>query len=254
MPPALVAEATLILLLFARVGSMIMLMPMLGDESVPRQIRLLLALGLTIALSGILKPAVSPLLGIGEVRLAGLLLTETITGLALGMLARLFFQAAVMAGSIVSMQIGLTTALVFDPATGGQTPLLGKLIGLGSTLFCFTLGLHGWWFEALIRSYTCFAPGAPIPAADWASLAVSTAAQATALAISLAAPFLMFGILFNLALGIAGRLAPSIQFFFIAQPLMIAGGIALLAVTAPAMMAGFADAYREWMAGAWAGV
>ena len=254
MLPALASEAMVILALFARIGSMIMLMPMLGDDSVPRQVRLLLALGLTVALSGMLKPAVEPLVAGGELQFAMLLLTETVIGLALGMLARMFFHAAVMAGSIVSLQLGLTTALVFDPALGGQTPLIGKLIGLGATLFCFALGLHGWWFEALVRSYSSFAPGAPLAAADWAGLAVDTIGQATALAISLAAPFLLFGILFNLALGIAGRLAPTIQIFFIAQPLMIAGGIALLAVAAPTMLVGFADAYRGWLAGAWAGV
>ena len=232
---------------------MIMLMPMLSDDQVPRQSRLLLALGLTIALSGMLKPSVAPFVGAGEARLAVLLVSETVTGLALGTLARLFFQAAVMAGSIVSLQVGLTTALVFDPALGGQTPLLGKLIGLGAALFCFTLGLHAWWFEALIRSYQSFVPGSPLAAGDWAELAVATVGAATSLAISLAAPFLLFGILFNFALGIAGRLAPTIQIFFIAQPLMIAGGIALLAVTAPTMLVTFTDAYRAWLAGAWVG-
>lgn len=252
MPPALAAEAAVYLLLFARVGSMIMLMPMLGDDSVPRQVRVLLALGLTFALSGMLKPSVAPLVGGSEARLLMLLLSETVIGLALGMLARLFFQAAVIAGAIVSLQVGLTTALIFDPAMGGQTPLLAKLVGLGAALFCFSLGLHGWWFEALVRSYASFAPGARLAAGDWAAMAVSTASQATALAVSLAAPFLLFGILFNLALGIAGRLAPTIQIFFIAQPLMIAGGIALLAVTVPAMLVGFGDAYRDWLGGAWA--
>lgn len=253
MPPALAAEAAIHLLLFARVGSMIMLMPMLGDDSVPRQVRVLLTLGLTFALSGLLRPSVEPLVGGGEERLLMLLLSETVTGLALGMLARLFFQAALLAGSIVSLQIGLTTALIFDPAMGGQTPLLGKLVGLGAALFCFSLGLHGWWFEALVRSYQSFAPGAPLVAGDWSSMAVSTASQAMALAVSLAAPFLLFGILFNLALGIAGRLAPTIQIFFIAQPLMIGGGIALLAVTVPAMLIEFSDSYRAWLSGAWAG-
>lgn len=254
MPADLQQQAVIILLLFARIGSMVMLMPMLSDDQVPRQARLLLALGLTVGLTGMLKPAVLPFTDGGEARLAILLLSETVIGLALGMLSRLFFQAAVMAGAIVSLQMGLTTALVFDPALGGQTPLIGKLIGLGAALFCFSLGLHAWWFEALVRSYASFAPGAPFAAGDWLALAVSTASAATSLAISLAAPFLLFGILFNLALGIAGRLAPAIQIFFIAQPLMIAGGIALLAITAPAMLTAFADSYRAWLAGGWVGV
>lgn len=254
MPPLFVQEAAVILLLFARVSAMLMLMPMLGDETVPRQVRLLLALGLTIALSGLLRPAVLPFTGGGEARLAILLLAETLTGLALGLLARLFFQAAVMAGSIVSLQAGLTTAIIFDPMLGGQVPMLGKLVGIAAALFCFTLGLHEWWFAALIRSYTAFPPGVPLAAGDWASLAVATAGKATALAVSLAAPFLVFGILFNVALGFAARLAPTIQIFFVAQPLLIAGGIALLAVTASAILVGFGEAYRDWFAGGWSHV
>lgn len=244
----------MILLLFARVAAMLMLMPLLGDETVPRQVRLLLALGLTVALSDLLRPAVMPFIGGGEVKLAILLLGETLTGLALGMLARLFFQAAVMAGSIVSLQSGLTTAIIFDPMLGGQVPILGKLVGLAAALLCFSLGLHEWWFAALIRSYTLFPPGVPLSPGDWATLAVSTVGKATALAVSLAAPFLVFGILFNVALGFAARLAPTIQIFFVAQPLLIAGGIALLAVTVRAMLVGFGDAYHDWFAGGWARV
>ena len=249
----LVQEATLILLLFARIGSMLMLMPMLCDDAVPRPVRLLIAMGLTVALSGLLRPAILPLVGADETRLAMLLLVETLTGLALGMLARMFFQAAVMAGAIVSLQAGLTTAIIFDPAMGGQVPMLGKLVGLAAAIFCFSLGLHEWWFAGLVHSYTSFPPGVPLAAGDWAELAVATAGKATALAVSLAAPFLIFGILFNVALGFTARLAPQIQIFFIAQPLMIAGGIALLAVTAAAMLTGFADAYREWLGGGWTG-
>ncbi len=252
MPAALVLEATIILLLFARIGSMLMLMPMLGDDAVPRPVRMLIAMGLTVALSGLLRPAILPLVGTAdETRLAMLLLAETLTGLALGMLARMFFQAAVMAGAIVSLQAGLTTAIIFDPAMGGQVPMIGKLVGLAAAIFCFALGLHEWWFAGLVHSYTSFPPGVPLAAGDWAAMAVATAGKATALAVSLAAPFLVFGMLFNVALGFAARLAPQIQIFFIAQPLMIAGGIALLAVTVTAMLTGFADAYREWLGGGW---
>lgn len=251
MPPALVVEASIMLLLFARVGAMLMLLPLLGDEQVPRQVRIFLAFGLTVALSGLLRPSVQPLIGGGETRLALLLAGELLTGLALGMLARLFFHAAIMAGSIVSLQSGLTTAIIFDPAMGGQTPILGKMVGLAAALFCFSLGLHEWWFAGLVRSYTSFPPGMPLAYGDWAAAAVETARKATALAVSLSAPFLVFGILFNVALGVASRLAPTIQIFFIAQPLLIAGGMALLTVTASALLTDFSEAYRDWLGGGW---
>jgi len=252
MSPILYQEAAVQLLLFARLGTMLMLLPLVGDDPVPRQVRLLLAVGLCFALGGLLRPSVLPLATGGEARLAILLCSETITGLALGILAKLFFQAAVMTGSLLSLQTGLTAAIVFDPMMGGQTPMLGKLVGLAATIFCFLLGLHEWWFAGIVQSYRSFPPGLPLQAADWATLAIATTGKATALAVSLAAPFLVFGILFNVALGFAARLAPTIQIFFVAQPLLIAGGIALLAVTIGAMLTGFGDAYRDWLGGGWA--
>ena len=140
MPPGLVAEATLILLLFARVGSMIMLMPMLGGDSVPRQIRLLLALGLTVSLSGILKPSVAPLLGASEIQLASLLLTETVTGLALGLEPALFIQegaAVVICGLPPVPDVGgrcLEAAageLVSDDGASLVAPLFGGVGAIG---------------------------------------------------------------------------------------------------------------------------
>ena len=57
--------------------------------------------------------------------------------------------------------------------------------------------------------------------------------------IQLSAPFLVFGLLFNVGLGVLSRLMPQMQVFFIGLPLSIILGFALLIAVMGAMMGTF---------------
>ncbi len=59
--------------------------------------------------------------------------------------------------------------------------------------------------------------------------------------VQLAAPFLAFGLLFNLGLGILSRLMPQMQVFFVGLPLSILLGLLLLLLVLGAMMGTFTD-------------
>ena len=257
MSAALLAQlplhATAFLLLFARVGAVLMLLPVFSEEGVPGQVRLLLALAMTLALFGLLSGHVLPHAG-DDQALLGLLLGELLIGLSIGMLVKLFFQAIAMAGSLVSMQVGLSSALLFDPGLGGQVPVLAKLCSLAAVLVCLGLGIHHLWIAAIVRSYTVFPVGAVPNLGDLAQLAVAASGKALALAVSLAGPFLVYGLLFNLALGFSARLAPTIQVFFIAQPLNLLLGLALFATTLGAMLTIFGDQFASWLQHGWAHV
>ncbi len=69
--------------------------------------------------------------------------------------------------------------------------------------------------------------------------------------MSLAAPLLIYGIIFNVALGLAARVAPAIQVFFIGQPLNLLLGIAITAVTIGTVLTFFATAMGDAMQGGW---
>ncbi|QHL89760.1 flagellar biosynthetic protein FliR [Sphingomonas changnyeongensis] len=244
-------QATGFLILFARVGAVLMLLPVFSEDAVPMRLRLMGALGMTAALWGLLSARVLPVAG-NDAQLLGLVLVELGIGLALGMLVKLLFQAIIMAGAIISLQTGLSSALVFDASLGGQTPLLAKLIALAAVLFCMAMGLHHMWIAAIVRSYEFFPLGVVPDAGELARLAVATTGKAMMLAVSIAGPFLVYGIVFNVALGLSARLAPAIQIFFIAQPLNILIGIALLAVTMGAILTAFSASFAEWMSNGFA--
>lgn len=246
MLAALPQEATGFLILFARIGAVLMLLPVFGEEAVPGRLRLLLALGMTAGLWGLLRPVVMPH-AVNDGALFGTLVVELLVGLAIGTLIKLMFQAIIMAGAVISLQIGLSSALVFDPSLGGQTPLLAKLVALAAVLFCMAMGLHHMWIAAMVKSYALFPIDAVPDTGDFARLAVATTGKALMLAVSIAGPFLVYGIVFNVALGFSARLAPAIQIFFIAQPLNLLLGVALLAMTVGAILTGFSMSFAEWM-------
>lgn len=238
------------LLLFCRVGAVVMLLPAFSDNAIPPQIRLVMAHAFTFGMYGMLEARVLPATTSG-VSMPLLVMSEVMVGLSLGMIVRIMFSAAAMAGAIASQQVGLSSALVFDPAMGGQAPLLSRFVGLGAIVVCLGLGVHHLWIASIFTSYASFPTGGLPPAADFAHLAVSVMGQAMALGVSLCAPLILYGLLFNLGLGLAARVAPAIQVFFIAQPLNLLLGLSVLAMTIGAVLTTFARAMATFMQNGW---
>jgi flagellar biosynthetic protein FliR len=255
MPPvpvldALPVEATAFLLLFARVGAVLMVLPVFSEDAIPGRIRMMIAFAMTIGLWGLLSPAVMP--AARDVQaLPGILVIELLTGLGLGMLVRIFFLAMATAGSIISLQIGMTSALLADAQQGGQAAALSKFLSVAASVMCMALLVHHLWIAAIVRSYTTFPVGGLPAIGDFTQLILATAGRSLALAVSLAAPMIVYGIVFNTALGLSARLAPAIQVFFVAQPLNLVFGIALFATLAGAMMTAFAGSMASWIQTVW---
>ena len=243
-------DAAAFLVLFCRVGAVIMLLPAFSDDGVPMQIRLVMALAFTFGLYGILEARVEPAMHSG-LSLPLLVIAESMVGMAIGMIVRMLFSAIAMAGAIASQQVGLSSALVVDGGMGGQVPLLARFVTVAALVVCMASGVHHLWIAAIVRSYATFPVGGLPPAADFAHLAVSVMGQATALGLSLAAPLILYGMLFNLGQGLAARVAPAIQVFFIAQPLNLLLGLSIMAITLGALLTAFANSMASFMQSGW---
>ena len=242
-------NAMAFLILFARVGSVLMLLPAFSDDGIPAQLRLMLGLSFTIGLYGFMSDRVAPAAA-RDSALAGTIIAEMLVGLSIGMIVRIMFSAAAMAGAFVSTQVGLSSALIADPSLG-QTPILAKFITVAATVACLAMGVHHLWIGAIVRSYDMFPVGVLPPIGDFARLAISATTQATGLALGMAAPLIVYGILFNVALGLAARMAPAIQVFFISQPLNLLLGMTLFTVTFGVALTGFARAMATFMQSGW---
>ena len=118
---------------------------------------------------------------------------------------------------------------------------------LGITLI-FATDLHHLVIAALNDSYTMFQPGEMPLVGDVAKHVTQIIATAFRIGIQLSAPFLVFGLLFNLGLGVLSRLMPQMQVFFIGLPLSIMLGLLLLLLVIGAMMGTFVG-YLEGVLG-----
>lgn len=243
-------DATAFLILFARVGAVLMLLPVFSEDAVTGRIRLLMGLGFTAGLFGLLNGKVTPVLQ-SDAALPGIVMAEMMVGLAMGMIIRILFSAAVMAGGIISLQVGLSSALFMDPAGGGHTTQIGKLMSIAAAIMCMAMGVHHLWIASIVHSYTLFPVGGLPPADDFARLAVETTTHAMLLALGMAAPLIVYGIVFNVALGLAARMAPAIQVFFISQPLNILLGLALLSVVIGGSLMYFTEAMGTFIQRGW---
>ena len=105
----------------------------------------------------------------------------------------------------------------------------------------FATDMHHLVIAALNDSYTIFSPGELMPSGDVAALATRTFATAFKIGIQLSAPFLVFGLVFNLGLGVLSRLMPQMQVFFVGVPLSILVGFLILLLVIGAMMGTFLD-------------
>lgn len=244
-------DASAFLILFCRVGAVLMLLPVFSEDAIPARIRLTMSLGMAAALWGLLSARVIPVAQ-NSVTLPGIVIAEILTGLAMGMIIRIMFMAAAMAGSIISLQVGLSSALINDASQGGQASVLSKFVSVAAAVVCMGMGVHHLWIAAIVHSYTMFPVGGLPPAADFAQLAIATVGKSMSLSLSLSAPLLIYGIVFNMALGLSARLAPAIQVFFIAQPLNLMLGLSLFATLLGAILNCFSSAMTDWLQSGWA--
>jgi flagellar biosynthetic protein FliR len=240
------ALAAAFLLVFARIGTMVMLMPGLGEVNIPARIRLGMALALTLILLPLHRNAYQVNLE-NLAPLPVLLVHEILVGLILGATARVTISALSVAGSVIAQQLGLGFVTAVDPTQGQQGVVVGNFLTILGITFLFATDMHHLVIAALTDSYAIFKPGELMSSGDVAALATKTFATAFKIGIQLSAPFLVFGLVFNLGLGVLARLMPQMQVYFVGAPLSILLGFLILVAVIATMMGTFLDYFGSVM-------
>lgn len=218
------------LLIFSRVGAMLMLIPALGETSIPARMRL----GFALVFAAVLYPLVSaqlPGLPADLPEIVVVVLHEVAVGLILGAVARLSVSGAQTAGAVIASSSGLSVAQAADPTNGGmQGALIGAFLSFLGIALIFATDLHHVALSAVHDSYMIFTPKEPLMFGDTAQTVVDTVAGAFVIGVQMSAPFIVFGLVFNLGMGILSRLMPQLQVFFIAMPATVGVGLVLMAL------------------------
>ncbi|MCA3700292.1 MAG: flagellar biosynthetic protein FliR, partial [Brevundimonas sp.] len=181
-----------------------------------------------------LTPVVMPVLPAPPVELGEMavhVVREAFIGLMIGAVMRIFMASLTVAGEIISIQSTLSFAQTSAPGLIESSTTIGTFIGLIGLMLIFTTNLHHLFLGAMVNSYNIFPYGASASVSDSGQLAIRTLSEAFRMGVQLSAPVLVLALVFNVALGIAARIMPQFQVFFVASPLMVLLTLALLSLS-----------------------
>ncbi len=248
MPLALLPEQVFgFFLVFSRLAALFMLAPAFGESQIPQRVRL----GLALAASLVVYLAVADELpGMPDQPwlLAVRVVREILIGLMIAAAARVIMSALHVAGTVIAFQTSLAFSQQFDPTQGSQSAVTASFMALTGVVLILASDLHLVVLRALLDSYAVFPATGELPVGDFAKLATDLVATSFTLGIKMAAPFLVFGLVFNIGLGLIARLMPQLPIFFVALPLNIATGFVLLLLVLPPVMMLFMSEFESALA------
>jgi len=245
--PELSGAILVYLLVFSRVGAMMMLLPGFGTMGVPARVRLVLALAISLALMPTVQnqyPATVPQTFLSLALLIG---QEVTAGVLVGAMAAVIMSALQVAGFLIASQIGLAYAQTLDPTQNTQGAVVGNFLTLLGTVMIFITDLHHLAIGAIAGSYRMLPPGAALPTGDMAQLVIRLVSSSFALGFQLAAPFLVFGFAIYAALGVLAKLMPQLQVFFVAVPINIMAGLVIMLAMLGSIITLFLNYYTTSM-------
>lgn len=216
-------------LLFCRIGACLMLMPGFSSPRVPVQIRLFVAIAVTLALTPILLPVLKssvfrPSLSAAFVLIIG----ETLTGGFIALLVRIYFMALQFMAAALANFVGFYGFSEMGVEESEPNAPLAGLITLAAAVLFFIGDLHWEVLKGIVQSYAALPLQGPLVVEFGLARLAEATADAFLLALQIASPFLVYALAVNLAFGLLNKLTPQIPVYFVSLPFVIAGGLLLL--------------------------
>jgi flagellar biosynthetic protein FliR len=229
---------------FCRIGGCMMAMPGFSSARVPVQVRLFIAVGVSLAILPVMWNTIYPRVSGGDPsNFVFLIVSEILIGVMFGLIARFYTVGLQFAGAVLSMSIGFSAPGSGDIIEDTGENQLTNLISFGGLMLLFMLDFHHTIFRALVDSYTAMPLGL-MPEPQKMLITLTDTISATFLImLRLASPFLLFGLMFNLSIGLINKLAPQIPIYFISTPYLLVGGLFLVYLSIAAMLRQFADGF-----------
>lgn len=249
MIPGLSISILTTFLIFCRVGTCLMIAPGYSRSNIPPQVRLFIAIAVTLMLFPLLDAGVRPLVEKASPPvILSLIWSELVIGLVIGLTARIFFLALETMATFIASAIGLTTigGTVDD---GEHVPALVPLITLSATVLFFLTDQHWELLRGLISSYRIWLPAVGITGETGFLQLVDHLSQAFMLALRVASPFVVYAVIVNFAIGLANKLTPTIPIYFISIPFVLFGGLMLVYVASRELVLQFMIAFTAWLSG-----
>ncbi|WP_426288994.1 flagellar biosynthetic protein FliR [Ensifer adhaerens] len=234
---------------FCRIGGCIMIMPGFSSARVPMQVRLFIAVAVSMAILPVMWTDIYPqVTGKGHSYIY-LIAAETAVGAVMGLVARYYVLGLQFTGTAITMLMGFASPPSSDVIEDTPENQVTSLISFAGLMVLFMLDFHHVMIEAIVQSYRAMPIGTPFDPQGVLITLTDSVAQIFMIMLRLASPFIIYGLLFNVAIGMVNKLAPQIPIYFISQPYLIMGGLFLLYLGIAAMLRLFGDGFALVMQG-----
>ena len=235
-------------LVFARIGTMFVLLPGFSASYVSPRMRVLMALAVSLVVTPVVAGKL-PDLPATPAELALMLLAEMTAGAFFGLMARFLVAALQVTGTIVSLVSSMANAFIQDPLADQQSSVIAGFLSTLGVLLLFVTDLHHLMLRAVVDSYSLFTPGEPLLMGDMTQMVARRVADAFALGLQLASPLVVTGFAYYLGLGLLTRLMPQMPMFFVGLPIQVTIQISVLALALSGMMIVFLTRFQEGLTG-----
>ena len=216
---------------FVRIAAMVGTAPLLSESAIPARVKV----GLSVMLTLIVVPTLEPLPTIATASWGALWIVgqKILIGVALGLTMRVIFAAVQTAGEFVGLQMGLSFASFFDPATGSNTAVLSRILNTITLLAFIAMNGHLLMIGGLVRTFEVLPiNGMELDVNGWGVL-LEWSEQIVVSGLLLALPVMIVLLTINLSLGILNRTAQQLSVFAVGFPISLTVGLIILAVVLP---------------------
>ena len=242
------AQMLAIFLLFCRIGGCLLIAPGFASPRIPMQIRLFAAIGITAALASLALPDIlQKIAALPSGRRILFIPQETLTGVLIGLMARCFLLALQFAATAISNFIGLSGIPGIPLEEGDTGSPLATLVSTAAVTLIFATGLHLELLKAIIESYAVIPAGTLLRADAILTNFLRSLVETWLLALRLSGPFIVYGVIVNVALGMGNRFAQQISLYHATTGVVMLGGFLLFYLLWVDWVTIFLEAYRSWL-------
>lgn len=222
-----------------RLGAFLIASPVFGGRFIPLPIRVLATA--VIALPVMMQAPLPAPDTIAQVRFVAVVMSELTIGLSAGLVLSILFGAASVAGDRIASTAGLGFAAQFDPAAGGQTPVVSQIFGL-FLLSCF-IGTEGHLtaIRLILESYTSLPIGSSLNPAVLVSAGLHAGGAMFIIASTMMLPIVSVLLILNIVIGVLTRAAPQLNVFSFGFPVTMTATMLLIYLFAPGLITSFDD-------------
>lgn len=221
------------ILVLIRVSSILLMIPVFGDATLPSIVKWGLSLLISMILFPLVKSGIGPLGDLGFLPLALRIAGELLIGVSIGFTARFIFTGIQMGGELLGFQMGFSMASVIDPTSNLQVSIISEFQYMLSLLLFLGLDAHHIIISAIAESYQVLSPLNVHYSGELMKLIIRLSQEVFMIAVKISAPIMAVLLFTNVALGVVARTVPQINIFIVSFPLQISIGLLFMGLTAP---------------------